>query len=72
MKVKRKPLPLIYPNPVVLVTTVDANERPNIITLTLVGPVCWEPPMIGIGVGKNQHSRILIEKLGICGKHSKS
>ena len=64
MKVKRKPLPLIYPNPVVLVTTVDANERPNIITLTLVGAVCWEPPMIGIGVGKNQHSRILIEKLG--------
>jgi flavin reductase (DIM6/NTAB) family NADH-FMN oxidoreductase RutF len=64
MKVEKKPLPLIYPNPVVLVTTVDANERVNIITLTLVGGVCWEPPMIGIGVGKNQHSKILIERLG--------
>ena len=64
VKVERKPLPLIYPNPVVLVTTVDTNKRTNIITLTLTGGVCWEPPMIGVGVGKNQHSRILIEKLG--------
>jgi flavin reductase (DIM6/NTAB) family NADH-FMN oxidoreductase RutF len=64
VKVERKPLPLIYPNPVVLVTTVDTNKRTNIITLTLVGGVCWEPPMIGVGVGKDQHSRILIEKLG--------
>jgi flavin reductase (DIM6/NTAB) family NADH-FMN oxidoreductase RutF len=64
MKVERKPLPLIYPNPVVLVTTVDANKRANIMTLTLVGAVCWEPPIVGIGVGKNQHSRTLIEKLG--------
>jgi flavin reductase (DIM6/NTAB) family NADH-FMN oxidoreductase RutF len=64
MKVEREPLPLVYPNPVVLVTTVDTSNRTNIITLTLVGAVCWEPPMIGIGVGKNQHSRVLIEKLG--------
>ena len=64
MKVERKPLPLIYPNPVVLVTTLDANKRANIITLTLVGPVCWNPPIIGIGVGVNQHSRGLIENCG--------
>jgi flavin reductase (DIM6/NTAB) family NADH-FMN oxidoreductase RutF len=64
MKVKKKPLPLIYPNPVVLVTTVDTNGQTNIITLTLIGGVCWEPPMIGVGVGKNQYSRTLIEKLG--------
>ena len=64
VKVERKPLPLIYPNPVVLVTTLDENKRTNMITLTLVGGVCWEPPMIGIGVGKNQYSRRLIEKLG--------
>jgi flavin reductase (DIM6/NTAB) family NADH-FMN oxidoreductase RutF len=64
MKVERKPLPLIYPNPVVLVTTLDENKRTNIITLTLAGGVCWDPPMIGIGVGKNQHSRMLIGRLG--------
>ena len=62
MKIERKPLPLIYPNPVVLVTTIDANNRANIITLTLVGAICWQPPIIGIGVGKSQHSRNLIEE----------
>lgn len=62
VKIERQPLPLIYPNPVVLVTTLDANKRTNIMTLTSMGAVCWEPPIIGIGVGKNQHSRILIEK----------
>jgi len=62
LKVERKALPLIYPNPVVLVTTIDANNRANVITLTLVGAACWQPPIIGIGVGKNQYSRGLIEK----------
>jgi len=63
-KIEREPLPLIYPNPVVLVTTIDADNRTNIITLTLVGATCWQPPIIGIGVGKNQHSRKLIEEHG--------
>ncbi len=63
-KIEREPLPLIYPNPVVLVTTIDANNRVNVITLTLVGATCWQPPIIGIGVGKNQHSRKLIEENG--------
>jgi len=64
LKVERKPLPLIYPNPVVLVTTVDSNNRANVITLTLVGAACWQPPIIGIGVGKSQYSRSLIEECG--------
>lgn len=64
MKIERKPLPLIYPNPVVLVTTIDENNQANIITLTLVGAACWQPPIIGIGVGKSQYSRELIEKYG--------
>lgn len=64
MKIEREPLPLIYPNPVVLVTTIDANDRANIITLTLVGAACWKPPIISIGVGKSQHSRSLIEEYG--------
>lgn len=64
MKVERKPLPLIYPNPVVLVTTIDANNRANIITLTLVGAACWQPPLVSIGIGKDQYSRDLIERCG--------
>jgi len=48
----------------VLVTTIDANNRANIMTLTLVSATCWQPPIIGIGVGKNQYSRGLIEECG--------
>ena len=64
MKVEKDPRPLVCPNPVVLVTTVDANMRPNVITLTLVGAVCLQPPMIGIGIGVEQHSRSLIDESG--------
>ena len=64
MKVEKDPRPLVCPNPVVLMTTVDANMRPNAITLTLVGAVCGQPPMIGIRIGVEQHSRSLIDEKG--------
>jgi len=64
LKVVRDPLSLVYPNPVVLVTAVDAEGRPNIITLTLIGAACWKPPIIGIGVGGRQYTRNLIEEGG--------
>jgi flavin reductase (DIM6/NTAB) family NADH-FMN oxidoreductase RutF len=64
VKAERKPLPLIYPNPVVLVTAIDANNQANMITLTLVGAACWQPPIIGIGIGEKQYSRELIEACG--------
>ena len=64
MKIERDPIPLVYPNPVVLVTSVGADSRPNVITLTLVGAACGKPPVVGIGVWKNQHSRRLIEESG--------
>jgi flavin reductase (DIM6/NTAB) family NADH-FMN oxidoreductase RutF len=46
LKIERDPIPLVYPNPVVLVTSVSADSRPNIITLTLVGAACRKPPVI--------------------------
>lgn len=64
MKIERKPLPLVCPNPVVLVTTQDKKNQANIITLTLVGGICWNPPIIGIGIGVNQYSKGLVEQLG--------
>lgn len=64
MKVEKDLRPLVCPNPVVLVTTVDANMRLNAITLTLVGAVCGQPPMIGIGKGVEQRSRSLIDEKG--------
>ena len=64
MKVEKDPRPLVCPNPVVLVTTVDANMRPNARTLTLVGAECGQLSMIGIGIGVEQHSRFLIDESG--------
>lgn len=63
MKIERKTLPLVCPNPIILVTTIDKNKKANIITLTLAGGYCWEPPVIGIGIGKNQFSKDLVEEL---------
>lgn len=64
MKIERKPLPLICPNPVILVTTEDKNGRENIITITLAGGISWEPPIIAIGIGKSQYSQDLVKQLG--------
>ena len=47
-----------------LVTSVDANNQPNIITLTLIGAACGQPPIVSIGVGEKQYSRVLIEECG--------
>ncbi|MFX1284468.1 MAG: flavin reductase family protein [Promethearchaeota archaeon] len=64
MKFERKPLPLLV-CPVVLVTTQDKKyDRANIITLTLVGGFCWEPPIIGVGIGRSQYSKGLIDQIG--------
>jgi flavin reductase (DIM6/NTAB) family NADH-FMN oxidoreductase RutF len=64
LKVDKDSCPLVCRNPVVLVTTVDANMRLNAITLTLVGAVCGQPPMIGIGKGVEQRSRSLLDEKG--------
>lgn len=39
-----KPRPLLYPVPLVLVTCLDEQGEPNIITLAWVGTVCSTPP----------------------------
>lgn len=48
----------------VLVTSVGTEGRPNVITLTLIGAACGKSPVVRIGVGRNQHSRRLIEESG--------
>jgi len=49
--------------PVVLVTVGDEAER-NIVTVTFVHPVSFEPPMLGIGVGRKRHSHSLLTRYG--------
>jgi len=64
MKVDKVPSTLFYPCPVVLVTCVDDEGRPNIITLAWVGVACSDPPTISFGIRSNRYSYRLIERSG--------
>jgi flavin reductase (DIM6/NTAB) family NADH-FMN oxidoreductase RutF len=64
MKVSKSPWTALFPCPVVLVTCVDLNGKPNIITLAWAGTVCSDPPMVGLGIRPHRHSYKLIEESG--------
>ncbi len=61
MKIKKKPYTALFPCPVVLVTCVDSNGEPNIITLAWAGTVCSEPPTIALGIRPTRYSHKLIK-----------
>ena len=61
MKIKKKPYTALFPCPVVLVTSIDSTEDPNIITLAWVGTVSSEPPMVGLGIRPTRYSHKLIK-----------
>jgi flavin reductase (DIM6/NTAB) family NADH-FMN oxidoreductase RutF len=52
----------VYPTPVALVTSVDENGKPNIITLAAVGILCGNPPQVGISIRPSRYSNLLIQK----------
>ena len=54
----------LYPSPLVLVTSVDAQGRPNIITLAWAGIVCSEPPQLGISIRPGRYSYELVKASG--------
>ena len=64
MKVKKNPWSALFPCPVVLVTSVDQNGNPNIITLAWVGIVCSNPPTISLGIRPTRYTYGLIETSG--------
>lgn len=51
---------LMHPRNVVLVTSVDASGRPNIITLAWSVPVSFNPPLVAINVAPERYSHDLI------------
>ncbi len=51
-------------SPVVLVTSVDENGRPNIITLGMYMPISHDPPQVVIGVSPKRYSHDLIAERG--------
>ena len=61
LKVEKSPWTALFPCPVVMVTCVDSNVKPNVITLAWVGVVCSDPPMLGLGIRPHRYSYGLIE-----------
>ena len=64
MKIKKSPEMVLFPCPVVLVTCVDSDGKPNIITIAWVGTVCSDPPTLGLGIRPKRHSYRLVEDSG--------
>ncbi len=62
MKVEKNPYSALFPCPVVLVTSVGSDGKPNIVTLAWAGTVCSDPPMIGLGINPKRYSYGLIEE----------
>jgi len=62
MKIERRPATILYPVPVVLVTSVDQDGKPNIITIAWAGTVCSQPPMVGIAIRPSRYSYELISR----------
>jgi flavin reductase (DIM6/NTAB) family NADH-FMN oxidoreductase RutF len=72
MKTLERPLELLYPLPVILVTTrskKDKNETDNIVALSWVGIIDSDPPTININMSKGKYSGKTIKatrEFGIC------
>lgn len=64
MKVEKSPWAALFPCPVVLVTCVDSEGKPNIVTLAWAGTVCSDPPTLGLGIRPHRYSYQLIEDAG--------
>jgi len=61
MKKILEPINLIYPLPVVLVTSSDKQGSNNIITIAWTTNVCRKPVSLGIAIGKGKYSENLIK-----------
>lgn len=63
-KVKWKPGTMIYPTPVVLVSSGSVKSEYNIITVAWTGIICTNPAMCYISVRPERHSYGIIKKSG--------
>jgi len=56
------PTTMLFPTPVVLVTCINEEGKPNIITLAWVGVINSEPPMVGVSIRPERYSHACIRK----------
>ncbi len=63
-KVSIKPQGFMVPLPAVMLTCAKPGERPNIITMSWVGVLCSEPPLIGAGIRPERFSHDIVKATG--------
>ena len=59
-----KPGNMLYPLPVVMVSSGSDTIKPNIITIAWAGTVCSNPPMVSISITKERFSHDIIKDTG--------
>ena len=57
-------LPGFFPCPVVLLSSFNAEGRPNVCTVSWIGVVCSEPPSLGVGLRRERLSYKNITRIG--------
>jgi flavin reductase (DIM6/NTAB) family NADH-FMN oxidoreductase RutF len=60
----QKPFPALYPAPLVLVTCVDEQGKPNIVTLAWVGTAAAKPPQVALAIRPSRYSHAVISQTG--------
>jgi flavin reductase (DIM6/NTAB) family NADH-FMN oxidoreductase RutF len=63
-KVDMKPIEMMVPAPLVLVSCADAGSKPNIVTIAWTGVVCSSPAMLHVGIRPSRYSHKLIKNSG--------
>jgi flavin reductase (DIM6/NTAB) family NADH-FMN oxidoreductase RutF len=58
----QKPFTALYPVPVVLITCVNEQGKPNIITLAWVGTVASKPPQAAVAIRPSRYSHALVSQ----------
>lgn len=58
----QKPFPALYPAPLTLVTCVDEQGKPNIVTLAWVGTAAAKPPQAALAIRPSRYSHTLISQ----------
>lgn len=59
-----KPGNMLYPLPVVLVSTADKKGEKNVFTVAWTGTICSDPPMVSISVRPERYSYHMIKETG--------
>ncbi len=62
MKKSLKPTSMIFPLPAVLVTCQDERGRSSVITISFIGVVNSDPPLISVAIRPNRYSHPIIKE----------